>query len=465
MLLALDLASKCSTLWYRLWCLCSPSFRNNDKQTELDLVEVRPASAAHFLVSNPNVVSVFGFPLPITSFIRIFVTTFCRCSIHRSTSPSHLHRELSMSMIKPGSSSQKAIYQAVERISRRIPRSTRVAGVWSSHCGGHPNSHAFTTISRPPTSPSSSTNHQDLTLIWASTHRDEAQACLDQPSTDPLTHKNVPSTLNDNNKNQHHAIPMNSFEDFWKWRDWTFPVTHADDTIHGQRLVTHVLSEPLSLACHLLPAMTHATGTYKSSLQICCIGARAEALLPPSYWKEVVQLAVQILGWNKLHLTLDFIGPEILRRPSVKESCGALGSVTLRWLYNGKFHEYMDHSKKAYVRDGVAVAPPEQDTRWDGMVMCNPGIGHPHLREGWRPTLELLLSGEQTTRKTPVLLTAHSWTDAQRDGLVLTDYLLPQAPLYKENPWASRIQYQDPLVNPPKVHMVQPNHYFHVITF
>ena len=90
MLLALDLASKCSTLWYRLWCLCSPSFRNNDKQTELDLVEVRPASAAHFLVSNPNVVSVFGFPLPITSFIRIFVTTFCRRSIHRSTSPSHL---------------------------------------------------------------------------------------------------------------------------------------------------------------------------------------------------------------------------------------------------------------------------------------------------------------------------------------------------------------------------------------
>ena len=48
MLLALDLASKCSTLWYRLWCLCSPSFRNNDKQTELDLVEVRPASELIF---------------------------------------------------------------------------------------------------------------------------------------------------------------------------------------------------------------------------------------------------------------------------------------------------------------------------------------------------------------------------------------------------------------------------------
>jgi hypothetical protein len=53
-------------------------------------------------------------------------------------------------------------------------------------------------------------------------------------------------------------------------------------------------------------------------------------------------------------------------------------------------------------------------------------------------------------------LTAHSAKDADRDAKRLREEY-GMAVEYQENPFASRIRYQDPLLDPQ--HYVRPNHY------
>jgi hypothetical protein len=64
---------------------------------------------------------------------------------------------------------------------------------------------------------------------------------------------------------------------------------------------------------------------------------------------------------------------------------------------------------------------------------------------------------QHSKHKTPLLLTAHSEWDAQRDWHLLCqeydDSLRIKAP--QKNPFASRISYQDPFDS---AHRVQPNH-------
>jgi hypothetical protein len=183
-------------------------------------------------------------------------------------------------------------------------------------------------------------------------------------------------------------------------------------------------------------------------LNYCCIGARAEAQLPQQYWKELLVLAEA--SGQTIDCRLDFVGPEILRRPKVRLFHGN-SSMTLRWPFNGKLHDYLAQQEE----DNTQLLM----SHWDAFILFNPGMGHENLQKEWKPTVDLLLDAFQTPRR-PLLLTAHSALDAVREANVLCNYLLETAPLYVENPFASRIKYQDPFDNR---HVVRPNHYVYGI--
>ena len=101
-------------------------------------------------------------------------------------------------------------------------------------------------------------------------------------------------------------------------------------------------------------------------------------------------------------------------------------------------------------------------------VLFNPGCGHPNLKKKWEPTLKFILK----TGK-PILFTAHSAIDAERDRNVLEKLLVDEAEHttyggmveYKVNPYASRMGFVDPFPSSDdiSVHIVRPNHSIFVL--
>lgn len=260
----------------------------------------------------------------------------------------------------------------------------------------------------------------------------------------------------------------------------------------------------------------------KLKLRWCCIGARAEATLPLNYWKEVLvyhhylnEAALPRTmpetetqpSFSLSSLSIDFIGPDL-----AEQSCRAdpvllqhhNSSLYLRWLFQGTFHDYLKQTAATAAAAAAAsrgkgheeVNTEIEGTSWDGYILLNPGLGYPHLRKSWKPTLDLLFNnsamtdtiqydGSNNTAKSniltnttnnnnsrhherTILLTAHSGLDANRDAAHLQkwygDRILPcnlekaASPSfsYQKNPFASRISYVDPL--DPR-HFIRPNAY------
>jgi hypothetical protein len=209
-----------------------------------------------------------------------------------------------------------------------------------------------------------------------------------------------------------------SYEDYWKHRGWILPNEHT------QNLVTHVLTHPLTLAHYL---NTEVGTSEMKSQHWCCVGARNESTLPHLYWKELLATLPRFSS-----LTLEFLGPEI--SPQGPHSLTHNDSTLhLLWSEPKLLHQ------------------ADLNPCWTGYVLFNPGIGHPHLKRGWEPSLEVLFRQE-----TPVLFTAHSKLDANRDATVLNENL--EMPIvYVENPFASRIQFKDPVSE--EQHLVSSNQY------
>eukprot|EP00522_Entomoneis_paludosa_P007878 CAMPEP_0172446080 /NCGR_PEP_ID=MMETSP1065-20121228/5759_1 /TAXON_ID=265537 /ORGANISM="Amphiprora paludosa, Strain CCMP125" /LENGTH=194 /DNA_ID=CAMNT_0013197101 /DNA_START=136 /DNA_END=716 /DNA_ORIENTATION=- len=133
-------------------------------------------------------------------------------------------------------------------------------------------------------SSSSSTPYQDLSLVWASTHREQAQACLRPPP--PFTTATNPETTTS-------LLWPSTFEEYWKWRNWDFTSVNNnhnddDDLRQAQNLVTHVLSDPVSAAMLMLPLWFQKNNQNKRHVKMACLGARAEASLPTEYWQELL---------------------------------------------------------------------------------------------------------------------------------------------------------------------------------
>lgn len=281
--------------------------------------------------------------------------------------------------------------------------------------------------------------YESATLKWAAANREVAQRCLDLPTTNGDDSATAPLT----------STTLRSWEDYLKWRQWDFPV--EVDSNHAKALVSHVLSAPLTIAAHL--GELAATQPQRW----CIIGARSEASLPVQYWKEILSLTNN----TRATIGIDFVGPDVLRRPAVTlttdDPSSSSSSLTLQWLYNGTFHEYMERTKNPlHAADDMVLVDSEKHP-WDAFILLNPGLGHPHLRKDWEPTMRLLLQERATV---PILLTAHSERDARRDVDLLTNYVLPEAPLYVPNPFASGIEYEDPF---DMGHFVHPNHYVYML--
>jgi hypothetical protein len=282
--------------------------------------------------------------------------------------------------------------------------------------------------------------HEDPTLAWARANPVEAQEYLNVPSADLKETVDVPSSL----------------ETYCEWRRWT-SISKAPSQF-GSNLVSHVLSAPLTAASHLLQP---------SASQVWCVlGARAESMLPVEYWREALIYLSSCSGRrvDEFSLQLDFVGPEISYQPPVTLGLDSnyhngLGpsyartanyTLHLNWAFQGTFHAYCDRT-------------PGIQQRYNAFILLNPGIGHAHLKQQWKPSLDRLLQLPSTTavESSTLLFTAHSMLDAQRDSSVLQSYVPADTSVeYWENPFASRITYQDPL-HP--THYVRPNHYAYVL--
>ena len=333
------------------------------------------------------------------------------------------------------------------------------------------------------------TSHdEDPCLQWARANRDIAQACLQPPPTEPSSDENSLDfwkRLSDGSAN---------WNDFWQWRQWDFSASTDDQSRQlAQALTTRAMTTPLTAFSALMHSLDwNAQNAVldldsltfdRKNLKWCCLGARSEASLPSEYWKELLILMehydrsrfhrrhshnvdVHNPGNSQsvqpnvtpLHLQIDFCGPDMdARRPDVcitTTTNSTSSTLTLRWVFQGKYHDY--HDNHAAAEDG--------STNYDAFLLFNPGVGHPNLRDDWRPTLDLLLGQgrqHQHQQRPRVLLTAHSEYDASRDAAFLYSGIHSMVPVeYATNPFGANLEYEDPLLDG---HRVRPNHYYSVI--
>lgn len=264
-------------------------------------------------------------------------------------------------------------------------------------------------------------------------------------------------------------------------RRWKHPPGAA------QRFLSHILTYPLSLAAGLKEAAAlKEAAPDQTRLSVVCIGARAEGSLPPSLWLETL-IALPGVG----HLDLHLLGPEVavpLRLPTALGSApgkglGSGGGSTARMNLNLSGDKSLDvtwtrATLEAAARDSEDAGSSTAEERRAGaaqeamekavqaadvFVLFNPGLGHPHLRQGWESAAErLLVSG------LPMVVTCHSPKDLARDHAEIN--AIGQRCLGvgwaegrgaqispRENAFRSLRQTEDPLGEPGDTELVSPN--------
>lgn len=266
-------------------------------------------------------------------------------------------------------------------------------------------------------------------------------------------------------------------------RRWKHPPGPA------RRFLSHILTYPLTLAAGLKKAAAlKETATDGIHLSVACIGARAEGSLPPSLWLETL---IALPGVELLDLHL--LGPEVvlpLRLPTAPGSSpgkgfGAGNGSTARMNLNVSGNKSL---QVTWTRATVGATPREPEgagssavdtaagsraraeeameetiRKADAFVLFNPGLGHPHLRQGWKSAAErLIISG------LPIVVTCHSSKDLARDYAEIDAigqrclgvewakgrgaHILP-----RENAFRSLRQTEDPLGEPGEARLVSPN--------
>jgi hypothetical protein len=305
---------------------------------------------------------------------------------------------------------------------------------------------------------------------------------------------------------------INTLEMYLQHRNWKIPDHNASDKEAAIGLVSYPLTYPLTLGyfmtniitkTNLSCSITAQYGTTTNPIRICCIGARAEATLPEPFWKELL-ISTFPLSWD-----ITFIGPEVI--PSKKKNIQdklvnntddltLLSSVNnsdqfLRLsFHHGYFHDYITTIKKQNNSKTKTTTTANNNSShdlpsstnviisetWDGAVLFNPGIGHPHLQKKWEGTMKLLIQSN-----IPLLLTAHNQVDCDRDLQALKEIIIPTASRpsfslfnnddddddddtdahlgYRTNPWSSRMDVTDPL-DPTAAQLVRTNSHVLVLS-
>ena len=253
-----------------------------------------------------------------------------------------------------------------------------------------------------------------------------------------------------------------SLEGYIKWRGWNVESILLQHDVNDEStrnaalgLLSHPLTFPLTLSRHW-PLMSGN----KDVVRLCCVGARAECTLPDKYWRELLIAAITDTEQD-IDVTIDFVGPDVppqLSRKTIALDNNDEGSTSEEYpkcILKMNFHVSHLHEVVLKILKSQPESSAEQIKNvWDGYVLYNPGLGHPNLAKLWNPTLKFLIG----TGK-PILFTAHSNFDAERDCHVIEQMLADcnddRIVKYAPNPYASRMEFVDPYS---KAHVISPNH-------
>ncbi|KAL7527405.1 hypothetical protein ACHAXR_001944 [Thalassiosira sp. AJA248-18] len=344
---------------------------------------------------------------------------------------------------------------------------------------------------------------------FAKKHPEAARRVLTVP---PFSDKNYMSTKNalhafsysdvDTNEggSQPVLLPKETLENYLQWRGWNIEgilqeYKLGDDLLHSAvGLLSHTLTFPLTLGRYAKAFHSPSFSEYLADGKVrkdhnfrrcCVVGARAECTLPDEFWKEfhVATMPISMAHNDRtsqhteepFHFIIDFVGPDVPSHLKSKTiSLGGDGESSqqnaqkcvLTMNYHTSFlHEVvLKFLKSSHATSNGDIQSSSNRTEqirqfWDGFVLFNPGLGHPNLAAQWKPTLKFLIG----TGK-PILFTAHSTVDAERDRVVIEEELLVAdrggSVEYNINPFASRMGFVDPITSPGMegvVHVVRPN--------
>ena len=268
-----------------------------------------------------------------------------------------------------------------------------------------------------------------------------------------------------------------SLERYIKWRGWNINSILSEHDLENESireaaigLLSHPLTFPLTLGRHLTTLLSN-----KEAARICCVGARAECTLPNKYWRELLigtlaidtesdAMAISRLDLSATLTTIDFVGPDVPTQLKSKTITLDDDESTPKQLPKREltmnFHSLHLHEVVLKILKSQPESSTEQIKNvWDGFVLFNPGLGHPNLTKHWKPTLKFLIG----TGK-PILFTAHSTIDAERDRQVLEKSLADcdddRIVQYLVNSYASRMEFVDPFS---KDHVLSPNHSYFLL--
>lgn len=244
-----------------------------------------------------------------------------------------------------------------------------------------------------------------------------------------------------------------------------------------------------------------AVGGEECQISVVCIGARAESTLPPALWRELL-FALPEVSYLDFHL----IGPELsvpsgvtpsssarggqngppppghgideaderkgppLHHPSTKVTV-QVGSRTadITWTRavvrrtTGACVEVQRENNMLDARGSEAGAAVDRAmAKADIFVLFNPGLGHPHLREGWEGAVKRLLTSGK-----PIIVSCHSQKDLDRDAKRLQEIGKQCCPGWtkgrgvnvfpRKNAFGSLMASQDPISRPGAEEIVSSN--------
>lgn len=190
-------------------------------------------------------------------------------------------------------------------------------------------------------------SYQDEAFSWARENPQLARDCL---SVAPPPSTTQSAAVEPTER----TSLVDSLETYLSLRQWEVDSSIKEDEKqleYAKRLVSHVLSAPLTLAQHL-----RSMNCASSLSRLCCVGARAEATLPTEFWRELLFarsfMAVDDCATSMIRL--DFVGPDVQKQSPVNLSLRQ-ASLQLQWSFRGYLHDFQ--------------TKPE----WDAFVLFNPG--------------------------------------------------------------------------------------------
>jgi len=283
-----------------------------------------------------------------------------------------------------------------------------------------------------------------------------------------------------------------SLDEYLKWRGWESKYIQHEMT---NALLSHALTFPLTLAYHanhfLQDDKNHSSHLHLHShsqsvtnVNLCCVGSRAEANLPDEYWREFL-IATNRFHFDpsgssqRIHWNIDCIGPEISShlktrhihimkdedsKSETRTQCIPHSTLTLNY-HKGLLH---NHVLDLYKSGKGNLNVNDILQKWNGFILFNPGIGHPHLESSWKPSVDFMLKTKQR-----IITTAHSEVDSERDWKVWKRGLAGRMQDegegedgsvhtgtvgYERNLFASTMSFEDPFPTQDGATRVSPNY-------